>query len=63
MTKANKLKLHNIHPGEVLREELLLPLGITLYCLAKKLGVTEARISATCSGKRALNYLIDFTKQ
>ena len=54
MTKASKQKLHNIHPGEVLREEFLLPLVITQYRLAKELGVTEARISAICSGKRAI---------
>ena len=52
MTKATKLKLQNIHPGEVLREEFLIPLGITQYRLAKAIGVTEARISAICSGKR-----------
>jgi addiction module HigA family antidote len=43
-----------IHPGEVLREEFLLPLGITQYRLAKEIGVTEARISAICSGKRSI---------
>ena len=54
MAKANKQKLQNIHPGEVLREEFLIPLGITQYRLAKEIGVTEARISAICSGKRAI---------
>jgi addiction module HigA family antidote len=47
-------KLPNIHPGEVLREEFLVPLGISQYRLAKEIGVTEARISAICSGKRAI---------
>ncbi|MEO8331500.1 MAG: HigA family addiction module antitoxin [Gallionella sp.] len=54
MTKAKKPELQNIHPGEVLREEFLIPLGITQYRLAKEIGVTEARISAICSGKRAI---------
>lgn len=54
MAKASKQKLHNIHPGEVLREEFLIPLGISQYRLAKEIGVTEARISAICSGKRAI---------
>ncbi len=54
MTKASKPKLQNIHPGEVLREEFLIPLGITQYRLAKEIGVTEARISAIRSGKRAI---------
>ena len=30
MSKSTKQKLRNIHPGEVLREEFLVPLGITL---------------------------------
>ncbi len=48
------MKLLNIHPGLVLREEFLIPLGITQYRLAKEISVTEARISAICSGKRAI---------
>ncbi len=47
-------QLPNIHPGEVLREEFLIPLGISQYRLAKEIGVTEARISAICTGKRAV---------
>lgn len=54
MSKSSKQKLRNIHPGEVLREEFLTPLGISQYRLAKEIGVTEARISAICSGKRAI---------
>ncbi len=46
--------LNNIHPGEVLREEFLIPLGISQYRLAKEIGVTEARISAVCLGKRSI---------
>jgi addiction module HigA family antidote len=47
-------KLHNIHPGEVLREEFLIPLGISQYRLAKEIAVTEARVSAICQGKRSI---------
>lgn len=54
MRKSTKQKLRNVHPGEVLREEFLIPLGISQYRLAKEIGVTEARISAICSGKRAV---------
>ena len=57
MSKPTKQKLRNIHPGEVLREEFLIPLGITQYRLAKEISVTEARISAICSGKRAITAL------
>jgi len=47
-------QLPNIHPGEVLREEFLIPLQISQYRLANAIGVTEARISAICRGKRAI---------
>ena len=47
-------RLPNIHPGEVLREEFLIPLQISQYRLAKAIGVTDARISAICAGKRAI---------
>lgn len=52
MSKTTPIR--NIHPGEVLREEFLIPLGVTQYRLAKEIGVTEARISAICAGKRAI---------
>ena len=38
----------------MLREEFWIPLGITQYRLAREISVTEARISAICSGKRAI---------
>ena len=47
-------RLPNIHPGEVLREEFLIPMGISQYRLAKEISVPEPRISATCNGKRAI---------
>ncbi|MDP2794372.1 MAG: HigA family addiction module antitoxin [Sulfurisoma sp.] len=37
-------KLPNIHPGEVLKEEFLEPLGISQYKLAKTIGVQPIRI-------------------
>lgn len=47
-------RLPNIHPGEVLREEFLIPMGISQYRLAKEIAVPEPRISAICTGKRAI---------
>jgi addiction module HigA family antidote len=47
-------KLPNIHPGEVLREEFLIPMGISQYRLAKEIAVPEPRISAICNGMRAI---------
>ena len=49
-----KRKLRNIHPGEVLRDEFLLPYGLTQSRLAKEIGVSHARICAICSGKRSI---------
>jgi addiction module HigA family antidote len=42
------------HPGEVLREDFLRPLGMSQYALAKALGVPEMRISELVRGKRAV---------
>ena len=47
-------RLPNIHPGEVLLEEFLKPMGISQYRLAKTIGVAAMRISEICAGKRAI---------
>ena len=47
-------RLPNIHPGEVLLEEFLKPMGISQYRLAKAIGVPAMRISEICAGKRAI---------
>jgi addiction module HigA family antidote len=47
-------KLPNIHPGEVLREEFLIPMGVSQYRLAKQIGVPAMRISEICAGKRGI---------
>ena len=43
-----------IHPGEILREEYLLPLGLTPYALAKALDVPRTRIERLARGETAL---------
>ncbi len=45
-------KLPPIHPGEILREDFLLPLGITQYRLAKEIGVSQRRIGEIVHGAR-----------
>ena len=45
-------KLKNIHPGEVLLEEFLLPLGITAYRLCKDTDIPQTRISEIIKGNR-----------
>ena len=43
-----------IHPGEVLLEEFLNPLGISQYRLAKDISVPPRRINEIVHGKRAV---------
>ena len=47
-------KLRNIHPGEVLSEEFLVPLGISRYRLAKDIDVPQTRIGEICRGHRSI---------
>jgi addiction module HigA family antidote len=37
--------LRNIHPGEILQEEFLTPLGISAYRLSKEIAIPQTRIS------------------
>lgn len=47
-------RLPNIHPGEILREEFLKPMGISQYRLSKAIGVPAIRINKICAGKRSV---------
>lgn len=47
-------KLKNIHPGEVLQEEFLLPFGISAYKLAKDTAIPQTRISQILKGNRRI---------
>jgi antitoxin HigA-1 len=49
-----KKKQPPIHPGEILLEEFLKPLGLTQYRLAKSLSVPPRRINEIVQGKRAI---------
>ena len=44
-----------IHPGEILLEEFLVPLGISQYRLAQAIGVPPRRINEIVHGKRAIS--------
>ncbi len=44
--------LKNIHPGEVLLEEFLVPMGISAYRLAKEINIPQTRISEIIKGRR-----------
>ena len=47
-------KLKNIHPGEILQEEFLIPLKITAYRLSKDIGIPQTRISEIVKCKRRI---------
>jgi addiction module HigA family antidote len=48
-------KLSPIHPGEILLEEFLKPMGISQYRLAKDISVPPRRINEIVHGKRAIS--------
>lgn len=43
-----------IHPGEILRDDFLLPLALSEYRLAKDIGVPPRRINEIVKGRRAV---------
>jgi antitoxin HigA-1 len=47
-------KLPPIHPGEILMEEFLEPMGISQYRLAKDISVPPRRINEIVHGKRSI---------
>ena len=52
MTKG---KLDPIHPGEILLEEFLIPMGVSQYRLAKDISVPPRRINEIVHGKRGVS--------
>lgn len=48
-------KLAPVHPGEILLEEFLSPLGMSQYRLAKSLKVPPRRINEIVHGRRAVS--------
>jgi len=51
----NKMaKLKNIHPGEILSEEFLIPFKISAYKLAKDIEIPQTRISEIIKGNRRI---------
>jgi addiction module HigA family antidote len=51
---TTKRRLAPVHPGEILLEEFLQPLGLTQYRLAKGLSVPPRRINEIVHGTRAI---------
>ena len=54
-TTPNMKALPNIHPGEVLLEEFLLPMGISQNALARAADVPPRRINEIVLGKRGIS--------
>jgi len=54
MEVAKVNKLENIHPGEVLLEEFLVPMGLSQNRIAREVGVPPRRINEIVHGKRAI---------
>lgn len=47
-------RLENVHPGEILQEEFLVPLGISAYRLSKDTFIPQTRISEIVKGRRRI---------
>ena len=47
-------RLPNIHPGEVLLEEFLIPMNITAYRLSKDIHIPQTRVAAIIKGERRI---------
>lgn len=46
--------LKNVHPGEVLLEEFLVPYQISAYRLSKDIGIPQTRLSEILKGRRRI---------
>ena len=47
-------KLPPVHPGEILLEDFIKPLGLTSYRVARDMGVAPLRINQIVRGQRAI---------
>ncbi|MCW5589623.1 MAG: HigA family addiction module antidote protein [Legionellales bacterium] len=57
-------KLKNIHPGEILLEEFLIPMQISQNKIAREMGVSPRRINEIVHGLRAVTAdIVIFKKQ
>lgn len=54
MTLKSSITIDPVHPGEVLGEEFLKPLGLSSSALAKKIGVPANRITEIVAGRRSI---------
>jgi addiction module HigA family antidote len=52
---AKRKLLEPIHPGEILLEDFMKPLDVSINRLARDIAVPPGRISAIVNGKRAIS--------
>lgn len=48
-------RLPPVHPGDVLREDFMKPLGLSAYAVAKAIGTPPIAISQVCRGRRSVS--------
>jgi addiction module HigA family antidote len=51
---AKQKRLEPIHPGEILLEEFMKPMGISINRLSRDIAVPPGRVSAIVNGRRAI---------
>ena len=56
-TTENLLRLANVHPGDVLREDYMIPLGVTAYQLAKATHLSQTHVGDIIRGERGVTAL------
>jgi len=56
--KERKIKLAPVHPGEILREDFMTPLGLSINRLARDLHVPANHVSGIVNGKRGISALM-----
>jgi len=54
MKMGQEVRMPPVHPGEILLEDFMKPLGISQYRLAKGMGVYPRKVNEIVQGKRAI---------
>lgn len=48
-------RIQPVHPGAILRDDFLKPMGLSVYALAKAIKVTRSRVNDIVLGRRAIS--------
>lgn len=52
------MQLASVHPGDILCEDFLIPLGLSAYRVARDLGVGPIAITSICKGERSVSAIM-----